>query len=163
MQKKKGICVDCGPGSQPKHLISGRCNGHYWKHRHKVNSKKPQNVAKQLQKKDNSVFFASQFMTAPSCCENCGQPLRHTIQMLGHRAVICHIVPKRPKGGCPSVALHPMNRWFGCIDCHSDYDNKGSGHVLTMPILSIVRERFQQFKNDIAPAEQKNIPSFLCQ
>ena len=162
MQKKKGICIDCGPGSKEQYLIAGRCESkHYWAHRRKVNANKPKNVAKQLQKNNNNVFFASQLLQAPKHCENCGDPLFNTISMFGPRSIICHIVPKRDKGGCPSVSLHPMNRWFGCVDCHNNYDNLGARYALTMAALPLIRERFDQFKNDIAPGEQKNIPSFL--
>lgn len=134
---------------------------HYWQHRKAVNSKKTANIAKQIAKKDNSVFFASQILQAPARCENCNEPLRETIAMLGPRAIVAHIVPKRSKGGCPSVSLHPLNRWFGCKDCHANYDNKGSDYVITMFVLPIVRERFAQFKDLIAPSERKNIPKFL--
>lgn len=158
---KIGKCVNCGPSSADKPLIAGRCQLHYWQHRQKVNSKKPNNIAKELRKKDNSVFFASQFLVAPSRCENCGTSLAPTISTFGPRSIVAHIVPKRPIGGCASVSLHPLNRWFGCIDCHNNYDNKGAAFALTMPALPLIRERFSQFREDIVPAERKNIPSFL--
>lgn len=168
MKKKKGICKDCGPGSKEQYLTAYRCHPHYWAYRRKVNSEKPKNKEKAvldlMGKKNRDIFFASQLLIAPNHCENCGCSLSFS-KSINPRSIIAHIVPKRDKdkGGIPSVALHPLNRWFGCIDCHTNYDSKGADFVKTMKVFPIVKERFAQFAHLIHESEIKNIPAYLCQ
>lgn len=105
------------------------------------------------------TFFANQIANAPKCCENCGKPLTGT-KSINAAAIVCHIIPKG-KAGCPSVATHPMNRWFGCGDCHTDYDNKGAKFVQNMPIFETLRERVKVFYKKIAPAERRRVPLYF--
>lgn len=162
MKPKTGNCSDCPPGSGPKALIAGRCETHYWAYRRKVNAERFSNKKKVELVKPRDLFFANQILIAPKTCENCGNDLGYT-KAINPRAMIAHILPKRDKekGGCPSVQFHPMNRWFGCIDCHTNFDNMGEAYVLKMPVLIIIRERFDQFKDQVAEDERANIPNYL--
>lgn len=142
----------------------------YWKQRQALKLKAPHSTtdkaaAKRSKKKDLGAFYAAQTLQAPSKCENCKADLAATIRF-HPRAHICHIIPKsKDAGGCPSVATHPMNKWFGCKNCHDPYDKavmEGDVYILEqMPVYPLILERFQKFKDDIAPNERRRIPAFL--
>jgi hypothetical protein len=80
-------------------------------------------------------------------------------------SIVAHIVPKRKNFGCPSVEAHPLNRWFGCVDCHTKFDqNFEDASVITrMPVYKVVVQRLRQFINEIDPSELKNVPEYLQQ
>lgn len=160
MTPKKGICKDCAPGTPPRYLTAGRCEFHYKKHRATVNAKKPHNKKTQSRKAELAVYFASQILEIPTCCENCGADIRYQKQ-INPRALVAHILPKRPNGGFPTVATHPKNRFFGCFDCHTNYDQKGAAFAATMPALPLIRARFNEFKSLLTEAEMQRVPDFL--
>jgi mRNA-degrading endonuclease YafQ of YafQ-DinJ toxin-antitoxin module len=112
-------------------------------------------------KEDLATFYDAQGKLAPLECENCGHPLKATINF-HPRAHICHIVPKG-KDGCPSVATNTHNKWYGCLDCHNYYDKKPADQVAEMSIIPMLRERLKLFYNDIKKSEQRRVPSFLLQ
>jgi len=93
----------------------------------------------------------------PRHCENCGEYL-NPYAPWSSRAYIAHIVPKRH---FESVMVHPLNRWFGCIDCHTNYDNSLSIEVEKMNVYGVVVDRFRQFMHEIDPSELRHLPSFL--
>lgn len=99
-------------------------------------------------------FFADQIKILPSFCENCGKRIIFTAA--GKKAHICHILPKRL---FESVMVHPENRWFGCINCHGDYDNKGWSFAVTMKVWPICLERFQRFMMLIKDTELRHLPA----
>jgi hypothetical protein len=107
------------------------------------------------QKKLLKKFYMEQAEQVPEFCENkCGKKLfaQDTWRI---KALICHIVPKRH---FHSVMVHPANRWFGCHDCHHDYDDKGWSHAVTMPVWQVCAERFQEFMHFIKESELQYLP-----
>lgn len=125
----------------------------------KLTGAKPEGVKKQ-EKKAQGVYFADQVAKAPKCCENCGKSLAGT-KAINPAAIVAHIVPKSEKQGCPSVALHPSNRWYACGDCHTNYDNKGAAFVQAMPIFPTLVERVKLFYDEIEPAERRRVPAYF--
>lgn len=122
-------------------------------------SKKPAEVKRDI-KKSLKAWYEMQDTQAPACCENCGASLISTINFMP-RAHICHIVEKSPINGCPSVATHPLNRWFGCLDCHTIYDNQPAEVVAEMKIIPILRNRMRKVYPEIADNEKRRVPAFL--
>lgn len=121
-------------------------------------------VSPEQERKDKkdalTVWFNVQASMAPANCENCKASLRSTINF-HPRAHIAHIVPKTKEGGCPSVATHPLNRWFACKQCHDAYDGESAEVVATMAVIPICRERLSKFYADIAPDEVRRVPAYL--
>lgn len=120
--------------------------------------KPPEQAAKD--KDALTVWYDLQATMAPAKCENCSCPLAATINF-HPRAHICHIVPKSKINGCPSVATHPFNRWFGCVNCHKAYDEESAEIVETMPIIPVLRERLKNFFNEIKESEVRRVPFYL--
>jgi hypothetical protein len=158
---KQGICIDCGPDSKPTYLTAKRCKNHYWKHRAEVNAAKRKDKPEVNdllgEKKALNSWFATQISMMPKYCENCGDYLNQYAPW-GARAYVCHIVPK---AHFETVKLHPLNRWFGCIQCHGDYDNRGADKVAEMPVIKIVQDRFNKFSHLLNDDEFKRLPIYL--
>lgn len=115
--------------------------------------------AKPVNKKEQArllhAFFQEQAPLRPMFCENgCGKKLiaRETWRL---KAFCCHILPKKTFG---SVMLLPDNLWYGCLDCHHDYDDKGWSHVVTMKVWPLVAERFLRFQALIRDSELTKLP-----
>lgn len=134
----------------------------YWQQRRESKLGKVLTPQQERQEKKDalSVWFEMQATMAPAKCENCDRNLSTTISF-HPRAHICHILPKTKDGGCPSVATHPLNRWFGCLDCHTAYDRESADVVETMRVVTVCRERVSKFYKDIAPDELRRVPEFL--
>lgn len=133
----------------------------YWQQRRELKLKgaKPEGV-KKAEKKAKGVYFADQIAKAPSTCENCGKSLAGT-KAINPAAIVAHILPKSEKSGCPSVALHPQNRWYACIQCHTDYDTKGAEFVTKMPIFVTLKERVAKFWDEIERTERRRVPTYF--
>lgn len=125
----------------------------------KLKGPAPKKVTREMAKA-KGVYFAAQIDQAPQHCENCKKHLAGT-KAINPAAIVCHILPKSPKTGVPSVALHPKNRWFGCGDCHTDYDNKGAKFVQSMAIFPVLKERVADLWQDIEPAERRRVPAYF--
>lgn len=141
----------------------------YWQQRRDLKNKAPHGKGeKEKEKKDDKKqkadWFGAQTVQAPSKCENCKNSLKSTISF-HPRGHIAHIVKKTKQGGCPSVATHPMNRWFGCISCHTGYDkamDEGDYYeVIQMAVWPLIVERFKQVFPHIVATEIKNVPKVL--
>lgn len=95
-------------------------------------------------------------------CENCGASLLYQLNssnVATRRSVVAHILPKRKVGGFPSVATHPLNRWFACGIgslnlCHSTYDSSWEKAV-KMPVWDEVIARFELFKSEVTESTYK--------
>lgn len=162
IKPKIGKCKDCPAGAAAKPLTAGRCQQHYWEYRNKVNSQKPAAKAKKAKKASLNVFFASEILTTPNKCEECGGDLRYWRQSkVFARALIAHILPKREKGGFPTVATHPKNKMYFCPDCHTNYDNKGADYAAKMQSLPVMRERFNEFKHLLSESDLQRVPNYL--
>jgi len=136
------------------------CQSCYWKDNEKKNTEKKKNNGKAKEKsktiKDLNVFFASQIPEIPNDCENCGGSLKWQKQN-NFKSIIAHILPKRPVGGFPSVATHPKNRMFLCLECHGNMDNKGKEWVQKMNCFDLMIERLKEFVHLIK--EKRELPN----
>lgn len=160
IKPKTGNCKREGC-SYSGYLIGGFCQYHYKEYRYKINSSKKSNIAKKEVKKELNVFFANQLKDNPEFCEECGVSLRAS-KAINPRAVIAHILPKR-KSCFPSVATHSDNRLFLCVNCHSDYDNKGWEHVAQMKVFSLAKERLSLFVDNLTDYERERLPDIFKQ
>lgn len=155
---KTGKCLDCGPDSTDKPLTAGRCNIHYWKHRSSVKAANRKYTGvqedKNAQKKALDIWFANQINQLPKYCENCGEYLNQYAPW-GAKAYIAHIVPKR---NFKSVMLHPLNRLFLCVQCHTNYDNWPSAKIVKMKIYPIAVERMLCFIQQTQFEELSSLP-----
>lgn len=154
IKPKVGKCLDC---SYTGPLTAGRCNTHYWQHRHSVNSKKQAAKEREAHKQGLTPWFNMQLTMAPKCCENptCREPLRDSMA-INPRAIVAHILPKNRFS---EISTHPLNRVFLCNKCHHRYDN---GFADTMPeLLELCRSRLSHFVDQVAPDNCKYIPDYL--
>jgi hypothetical protein len=103
------------------------------------------------------TFFKKMQAAAPERCENCGCYLGPT-KAIHPSAHIAHILPKRH---FYSVAINPRNIWYGCMDCHQDYDRSWT-KAETMPVFNtVVVQRYKGFMEQIHPTEHKHLPPTL--
>ena len=153
-----GVCPLC-PKGRPCLLIAGKCNAHYQDSKAVVLRNAAPSKLKELAevKKTLSVWFADQLKQCPDKCENCNNPIVIP-HPLPPKTAVCHIVPKST---FKSVKTHPMNRWFGCWQCHTNYDQWPEEKVAKMPIIKIAKERFKLFTKDISEKEKRLIPKYL--
>lgn len=110
-------------------------------------------------KKELNVFYASQTLTAPFICENCGLPL-YAFTKFEIRCCIAHILEKSK---FPSVAIHPMNKLFLCAKggCHAKYDNSTAKERSELPVYKLAIERYNIFKDFLSNSELIRSYSYL--
>lgn len=160
MKTKKGICLGC---KKEKFIYSKKmCSDCYWRDNKKKNAEKnkEKNAWKDEKKKELNVFFASQLLEVPRCCEESGADLTYWKNSKLWKAIIAHILAKR-ENAFPRFALHPKNRMFYCPDCHTDFDNGDSNHAKQMKSLPLMRERFNEFKPLLTQSELARVPEYL--
>ena len=149
-----GQCPLCPKKAPAKRLYGGLCSYHF---NHQADDQSSEtHQADETEKHKKALlnkFFQEQVQLIPARCENCGARIVFTAA--GKAAHVCHILPKRH---FESVMVHPLNRWFGCIICHTDYDNKGWSHAVTMPIWPSCVERFKKFMSLITDNELRFLP-----
>lgn len=130
----------------------------------KSKSSRGENSSTKEQKAALNVFFASQSLVIPKRCENCLKPLILNNHW-NRRKVSCHILPKSPNSGFPSVSLDPQNMIFMCCDSgcygHSKWDNGDANDRIKMPVYKIAIERFRNFENELTPKEQVKAYKYL--
>lgn len=149
-----GPCPLCPKNSPHKRLYGGLCSYHLGHQNDDHSGQKHEKDNTEKSKKAAlNKFFDEQTMIIPARCENCGGRIVFTAA--GKRSHVCHIIPKRD---FESVMVHPLNRWFGCLTCHHDYDDKGWSHAVTMPVWPTCVERFQKFMHLIADVELRKLP-----
>lgn len=150
-----GPCPLCPKNSPAKRLYGGFCSyhlGHQADDQSKT--KHPQEAdVDQYKKKLLNKFFDEQVRIIPGRCENCGGRIVFTAA--GKRSHVCHILPKKI---FESVMVHPDNRWFGCLTCHHEYDDKGWSHAVTMAVWPVCVERFTKFMDLISDNELTKLP-----
>jgi hypothetical protein len=133
----------------------------YWQQRQKIKlGIKPTDQEAKADKAAKGVYFANQILTAPKCCENCGADLAGT-KAINPAAIVAHILPKNKKSGCPSVALHPMNKVYLCGDCHTNMDTKGAAFVKKMKVFPLMVQRVAAFYSEIALPELRRVPEYF--
>lgn len=150
---KVGKCKDCPYQGK---LIAGRCQGCYWKHRAAVKAaNKKDRIADSFNLDPGALksWFDKQIQQAPKYCEECGAPLAASLRFIP-TAIVAHIFPKRKEYGYPGVATHDQNRMFFCIDCHTNFDNKGKSFIINMQSFDTIKMRAIRVYNDMSPEEQ---------
>lgn len=159
VKRKQGVCDVEGCSGQI--YSKKKCQFHYWRQNAKDNAEKKKNngktAAKQKTAKDLNLFFASQLLEVPDNCENCGCSLSYLKNSRMRKSIIAHILPKREMGGFPSVATHPQNRLFLCLDCHKNMDEKGKEFVLKMNCFPLLIERLNEFVHLVT--ERRRLPN----
>lgn len=133
----------------------------YWQQRQqmKLTSKPPASVNK-AESNAIGAFFTEQIANAPAACEECGKSLAGT-KAINPAAIVAHILPKSKKQGCPSVALHPLNKVFLCIECHTNFDTKGEKYVKKMRLFPVLKELVSKFYDEIAEKELRRVPEYF--
>ncbi len=159
MNAKLGICKECPPDSKPQPLIQKLCKRHYWQHRAEVSKDKKTNKAKAVKKSELKTYFASEVLKIPQRCDECGDTF-HFTQEWQRKAAVCHILPKAI---FLSVATHPQNRWFGCLPCHTDFDNRGADYVTGMKMFETIKERVQVLIPLLTHDELRRVPEYYIQ
>jgi hypothetical protein len=146
MKAKRGTCIDCGPEAAENYIIAGRCQYHYWQYRAQVKRESPRckaAAAEEKKVKDAlTTWFNLKIQLRPDRCENCGIHLRESMT-INPRAIICHVLPKA-ENKFPEVATHILNCWYGCNECHYQYDNCAPIDRSLMPVWPIVINRFNK-------------------
>lgn len=148
---KTGNCKENNCSYSGK-LIAGRCQTHYWKYRSSQSKNKPQQILKKEKKAGLSVYFASQVITAPDNCEECGKSIIYYKQAKS-RVIVAHILAKRDTK-YPTAATHPQNKMFYCPTCHTDFDTKGKDHIKQMNSLQEIKKRFFEVYKDLTQQEK---------
>lgn len=121
------------------------------------NPKAQKEKHEQQESKEMKLWFTAQLQQCPKNCENCGKPI-YVPKNLAPWSCVAHIVRKST---VPSVKMHPLNRWFACMQCHHMFDNWAVEKVMLMPVIAICKDRFNQFVNEINPSELKYVQPFL--
>jgi hypothetical protein len=159
--KKFGHCRLCPKNSPDVRLYGDGVCAYHLQHAHDDQSKR--RLEKEItelmlsahEKKLLNQYFQEQSRLRPLYCENrCGTKLL-TSETWRLKAIVCHILPKRD---FRSVMLHPLNRWFGCLDCHHDYDDKGWTYAVTMNVWPVVVARFKGFMHMLKDDELAKLP-----
>lgn len=152
---KFGHCKLCPKHSPDKRLYGGLCAFHINNPEQDESKIRWDTPIKTHEEKLLHKYFLEQSVLRPAYCENgCGNRLigQETWRL---KAMVCHIVPKRD---FKSVMLHPLNRWFGCLECHHDYDDKGWTHAVTMKVWPVCVTRFKEFMQLISATEVRKLP-----
>lgn len=118
-------------------------------------------AAQRAEKADLNVFYKTMIEQAPTKCENCDANLQDTLNFIP-KAIVAHIVAKG-RHGCPSVATHPMNKWYACMDCHTFYDTQPADEVAKMRVIPTLVKRVKLFFNKIADNEKRRVPEYLLE
>jgi hypothetical protein len=104
------------------------------------------------------LWFALQIKQCPDRCDECNKRFVFFATWT-HKAAIAHIVRKSK---FKSVQTHPLNRCFLCLDCHTDYDNRGSEFVTKMKIFPELKRIFKDVLLPLIPqSEYKYIPDYF--
>lgn len=158
-----GKCKLCPSGSPDKRLFGGGVCGYHLNNPKDDQSKEklPKEVVKELlNEKLLRQWYEEQFQQRTEFCENCRKVrLTDPQELWRQKAMVAHILPKKL---FPSVATHPLNRWFGDLQCHTDFD-RGWGHAMQMPVWDLCVERYTQFMTLISVGEHRHLPEPLRQ
>lgn len=157
-QNMFGECPKCPKGSASRRLFGGVCPYHL---RHPEDDQSGTRMKKEAsgssESQQRKIWFEEQIALIPAKCENCKGKIITTAAW-PPSAAVCHILPKR---SFKSVQFHPLNRWFGDIMCHTDYDQKGWDRAVKMNVWPIVVSRFQKFMDLIEDKELRHLPNIL--
>lgn len=153
-----GKCKLCPKNSPDKRLYADGVCSYHLAHRGDDQSshKFQEDVRKNHEKEVVAAFFRDMVKLTPPYCENCGNKI--ITASWPASSAVCHIIPKRH---FKSVMIHPSNIWFGCMDCHHNYDDKGWTSAVTMHIWPICVERFKEFMHLIKDSEMRHLPAPL--
>lgn len=164
-----GVCIDCGPDSEPKEVTGKRdelrCHNHYWLHIRLKSAKKQGQAAPTTQ----NLYGRKAAKKQP--IEGLGQWFRDRREEMTGACMetgvktakfndsffvfsIAHILPKEH---FRSVATHPLNWIELSIESHTLFDRNWAT-AAKMKCFAIAKERFKKFEHLIAPEERKRIP-----
>lgn len=153
-----GICIDCPPGTPPRYLIARRCNSHYWRRRQQVSSKR----TRERGPHKNGVlglYYDYHNENNLWLCENCDIQLNPFNPKVASSCQ-AHILPKgifKSVQGCLVNHMTLGGLHQGCF-CHDQYDSSWK-KAQSMPVFSVARERFIQFKHLLLPQEIRKLPA----
>lgn len=127
----------------------------YWSDIRAKSIKKSQ-AKRRVEKKSLDEWYQEMRKRMQGTCRNCGaKSMRDNDAM--YKWSICHILPKKPDFGFPSVATNLYNFWEGCVECHSKFDSNWET-AYKMQVWPEVKFKFKLFQSEIAPEEQSRIP-----
>lgn len=86
-------------------------------------------------------------------CMDCSKKTAKDIDHL-YKFSICHIIPKSPTNGCPSVATNEHNWIELCIDHHSEFDNTFE-RAMKMKVWDLAKRKAKTFLHLIPQNEYK--------
>ena len=155
-----GVCRLCPKGSRPTRLFGDDvCSDHLRNPGTASGKEKQPDKLKELaeKKKTNTVWFNEQLKQSPARCENCNEIIVIPAN-LPPRTRVAHILAKKL---FECVKTHPWNRWFGCWQCHTNFDNWPAEKVAKMKVVEVCRERLKLFINEIPEDLQRLIPKYL--
>jgi hypothetical protein len=158
LASKFGQCPLCPKGRDVRLYGEGVCSYHYV--HADVDLSKAVTIDQvrkvQVQSREEMLlkFWIDQAAQMPRYCENGCKRTLPTASSAAWviKASIAHIVEKR---NFESVIVHPMNRWFACKWCHTNYDDRGYSFQVTMPVWPLIVDRFKLFMEFIKPEERQ--------
>lgn len=153
-----GPCPKCPKGTASQRLYgTGVCKYHLDNPGLDNSKEKIIRIKHATEEINLAQWYKLQIVERPEYCEEpgCNKRLIARVDML--HFFVCHIVPKNT---FPSVATHPLNRWFGCIDHHNKYDRSWDD-AQKMGVWDVCIERFQQFMQAIVVGEHRHLPDSL--
>lgn len=160
---KIGKCRLCPPSCRTTLLYGDEVCGH---HLNGDGKDIERSIAPDIQKaktaaakqKTLTAWYNEQIKQIPIKCENCNKKIGRLPEGMSKRTHVCHIVPK---SSVPSVKTHELNRWFGCWQCHNDFDKKDADFVARMKVVKICRTRYAIFSTEISESERNYVPEWL--
>lgn len=161
LKPKQGICPDCPPGSAPRFLTAGRCQTHYWQHRHGISVQRiaKRNPERKEQKDELGKWFEHHNTHNSWICENCGKPIK-SFSRKAASAAQAHILPKSKFKSVQSVLENHMTLGdpvFHDCSCHDDYDSSWQ-RAEGMLVFTLAKQRFITFRHLIYRTEYKFLP-----
>jgi hypothetical protein len=76
----------------------------------------------------------------------------------GAKAYVAHVLAKAKYN---SVRIHPLNKVFLCIQCHTNFDQWPAEKVLKMKVYPFVLPIALQLLNSLQPCELTKLPGWL--
>jgi hypothetical protein len=156
-----GTCPLCPKGSRPARLYG---MGHCFEHYKNPEQKQERNIDPVITKEKVSdelkaldAWFTRMKEKQPKNCECCGKKIVIPYGITW-KSAIAHILPKKT---FKSVMLHDDNCFYACMDCHTKYDTLTNDEKKLLPVAELCRQRYQLFKDKIAPAEQRKVPVWI--
>lgn len=172
IKPKIGLCQDCPKNSKEKHLISGRCQTHYWQYRAKLKKNKVyKNKSKEPSKNTFCLDFASskslnewfsyQISQSSWVCENCKTPINSSTN-ISKISAQAHILPKSIFKSVKLLHINRLELGHTECSCHQKYDL--SWHSASkMNIFEKASEIIKQLIPLLSEEEYRKLPDIFKQ